>query len=96
MFDQTSRYYNLETKQYTTADGRKIAYVSRRFLPQAKDLPLLVEIIVKEGDRLDLISARTLGTPEQYWQICDANNAVKPVELTSEPGQIIRVPLPRI
>ncbi|MBW4644925.1 MAG: hypothetical protein KME23_18360 [Goleter apudmare HA4340-LM2] len=95
MFDPTSRYYNLKTLQLTTADGRKIAFKERRFLPQGEDLPLLVEVTIKNSDRLDLIAARTLGVAEQFWQICDANNAMKPAELTAEPGQRIRVPLPR-
>lgn len=95
MFDPTSRYYNLQTLQFTTADGRQIAFKERRFLPQGKNLPLLVEVIVKDSDRLDLITARTLGVAEQFWQICDANNAMQPAELTSQAGQRIRVPLPR-
>ncbi|BAY24875.1 hypothetical protein NIES2100_46730 [Calothrix sp. NIES-2100] len=96
MFEHTSRYYKLETAQYTTANGQRIAYKRRRFLPQAKDMPLYVEIIVKDSDRLDLITARTLGVSEQFWQICDANNTMNPDELTAEPGQRIRVPVPQV
>ena len=38
------------------------------------------------GDRLDLITARTLGDPEQFWRICDANDALDPDDL-AEPGR---------
>ena len=96
MFEHTSRYYNLDTAQLTTSDGRKIAYKRRRFLPQGKDMPVLVEVIINDGDRLDLITARTLGVGEQFWQVCDANNAMNPDSLTAEPGRRIRVPVPQV
>ncbi len=96
MFDYTSRYYNLETAKLTTSDGRIAAYVKRRFLPQGKNMLLLEEISVTTGDRLDQITARTLGDPLQFWRVCDANNAMKPVDLTAEIGQKIRVPVPQI
>ena len=95
MFDHTSRYYNLETATYTTSDGKSIAYKRRRFLPQGKDLPLLLETRVEQSDRLDLIAHRTIGDPEQFWRICDANNAMNPFDLTEEPGNTLRVPIPQ-
>lgn len=96
MFDYTSRYYNLETAKLTTPDGRIVAYVKRRFLPQGKNMLLLEEISVTAGDRLDQITARTLGDPLQFWRVCDANNAMNPVDLTAEIGQKIRVPVPQV
>lgn len=96
MFDPNSRYYNLETVHYNTADGRKIAYQRRRFLPKGKAIPLLQEVTFVEGDRLDLISYNTLGDPEEFWQICDANDTMNPTELTSEIGQKIRIPMPQV
>lgn len=95
MFEPTSRYYQIETAHLITADGRTIAYKCRRFLPQGDTLPLLVEVSTTQGDRLDLIAARTLGDPEQFWRICDANDVMDPLELTVEPGTIIRVPIPQ-
>jgi hypothetical protein len=95
MFDYKSRYYALETATYTTGDGKAIAYKRRRFLPQQKDQQLLAEIQVEQSDRLDLISNRTLGDPEQFWRICDANDAMNPFDLTAEPGLHLRVPVPQ-
>jgi hypothetical protein len=100
MFESTSRYYTLETATYEresdASDGpTEIAYVRRRFLPQGGDLPLLVEATVEDGDRLDLITARTLGDPEQFWRVCDANNAMRPEDLTEETGRTLRVPVPQ-
>jgi hypothetical protein len=96
MFEHTSRYYRLKTAEYTAPEGRIIAYKRRRFLPQGEAMPLLVEVSVAQGDRLDLIAARTLGDPGVFWRICDANNAMDPLELTAEPGRIIRVPVPQL
>jgi hypothetical protein len=95
MFDASSRYAAVETATLRDADGRVVAYVRRRFLPQGAGLPLLVEVDVVQGDRLDLITARTLGDPEAFWRICDANNALDPAELVHVPGRHLRVPLPQ-
>jgi hypothetical protein len=96
MFDHTSRYSNLETASYTSVDGRTIAYVRRRFLPQGQTMPLLVRLTIVQGDRLDLVAARTLGDPEQFWRICDANNAMDPQGLIDAgPGSPLRVPTPQ-
>ncbi len=95
MFDPTSRYYRIETARYDAPDGEAIAYKRRRFLPQGEGLPLLLEITVNQGDRLDLITARTLGDAQQFWRVCDANNAVNPLDLVAEPGRTLRVPIPQ-
>ena len=57
MFEPTSRYATVETAVLRDAEGRAIAYVRRRFLPQGSSLPLLAEVLVAPGDRLDLITA---------------------------------------
>ena len=93
MFNETSRYANIETTELTTPEGRTIRYARRRFLPQGETLPLLGEVTVVEGDRLDLIAANNLNNSEQYWRICDANNAMNPAELVAELGKRLRVPL---
>ena len=96
MFEPTSRYANLETATLAMTDGRKVTYKRRRFLPRGKDLPVLVEVTVTQSERLDVITARTLGDPEQFWRVCDANDAMNPVELTCEIGRTLRVPVPQI
>ena len=95
MFDPSSRYYSIATATHVRDDGTEITYVRRRFLPQGERLPTLAEVRFAEGDRLDLIAARTLGNPEHFWRICDAENAMNPVELESEPGRTLRVPIPQ-
>ncbi len=95
MFEPTSRYFSIETCTLTTRNSQIVVFKGRRFLPQGKNLPLLVEAPVLQGDRLDLITARTLGDPEQYWRICDANDCMNPEDLTSESGHTLRVPIPQ-
>ena len=95
MFNYTSRYFNLETATMTLPDGREVVYKRRRFLRRGAALPLLAEATVTEGDRLDLITARTLGDPEHFWRVADANNAMNPFDLTAEAGRVLRVPVPQ-
>jgi hypothetical protein len=95
MFDYKSRYYNLETVKLQLPDGREAVYKRRRFLPKGTAMPLLVEVAVTEGDRLDLITARTLGDPEHFWRVADANDATNPFDLTAETGRVLRVPVPQ-
>lgn len=58
-------------------------------------MPALGEVRVGIDDRLDLIAFRTLGDPLQFWQICDANNALNPIALAAESGRALRVPVPQ-
>jgi len=94
MFPITSRYYNIERVEQETPDGRKIVYLRRRFVPPPERFDLLQEHSVAEGDRVDNIAAAYLGDPEQFWRLCDANNAIRPDELTDEVGRKLRITLP--
>jgi hypothetical protein len=93
MFDHTSRYDKLPTLQIER-DGRVVKYVSRRFRPSPSELPTLVEVRLSDGMRLDSIAATTLGQPELYWQICDANDDLNPFDLMDRVGQVLKVPMP--
>lgn len=95
MFDSNSRYVKISTASLIDSNGREIAYIRRRFLPRSDDLPLLVEVTVTQGDRLDLLTARAIGDPEQFWRACDASNAMNPSDLTGETGRKIRIPIPQ-
>jgi hypothetical protein len=95
MFEFNSRYYAIETIKTTLADGRVVAYKRRRFCPPGDSLATLSEVVVSQGERLDVITARSLGDPEQFWQVCDANDALDPEELTAETGRQLRIPIPQ-
>lgn len=91
MFTATSRYANLETAIYEGPGGRKVVYVRRRFVPTFSG-SVLVEHPVADHDRLDTITARYLGDPEQFWRICDANTVLSPDDLTAEVGRRLTIP----
>jgi hypothetical protein len=93
MFSATSRYAAIETTKYITADGEEIPYVGRRFIPPASNDSPIAEHVVTQGERLDNITASYLGDPEQFWRLCDANNAMQPEELTAEIGRRINIAL---
>jgi hypothetical protein len=76
------------------ADGASIVYLRRRFVPMPDRFSLLSVHSVREGERLDNITARYLGDPLQYWRLCDANNVIVPDELTDEVGNEILITLP--
>lgn len=90
-----SRYAATPVLTWVGADGRIISHLARRFVPPGNSMPQLSTVTVTQGDRLDLITARTLGDPLQFWRICDANDAVDPFDLTAVPGRSLRVAMPR-
>jgi hypothetical protein len=94
LFPANSRYHSTETTTLETPDGRVIVYLKRRFIPPAERFTLLQEHVVAEGDRLDNVTARYLGDPEQFWRVCDANQAMGPEELTEQIGRRLRITLP--
>jgi hypothetical protein len=94
LFPITSRYHGTETATLETVEGRTIVYLRRRLVPPPERFALLQEHTVTQGDRLDLIAAQYLGDPEKFWQICDANAAMRPEELTEVIGRRLRITLP--
>jgi hypothetical protein len=95
LFAPTSRYLGIDTGTFTAADGRTISYVRRRFVPQPGQLAQLQQHTITQGERLDNIAAQYLGDPELFWRICDANDAMRPEDLTSTVGRVLRICLPQ-
>ena len=94
-FPPNSRYQGIGTAKRTSADGRIIVFVKRRFVPGPGQFALIQEHPVVQGDRLDNIAAKYLGDPEQFWRLCDANGAIRPDELTETIGGKVRITLPQ-
>jgi hypothetical protein len=92
-FGPTSRYANVTTATLTRPDGQMVAFLTRRFVPPPERFDLLFEHTVLAGERLDTIAAQNFGDPELFWQICDANRAMRPDDLL-EPGRVLRITLP--
>ena len=94
LFAPTSRYYNVGTLTLEDKDGNKTVYLERRFVPAPERFALLLLHTVKQGDRLDNVTAQYLDDPEQFWRLCDANRALRPDELIETPGRPLRITLP--
>lgn len=104
-FPPASRYHGLAVAVWTAPDGSEYPYVRRRILPAAERFALLHLHVVSHGERPDQIAAAELGDPEQFWLLCDANNAMRPgfvcrVDRPAQPGDLmalgraIRITLP--
>lgn len=92
-FPPNSRYHRTETAVLQTPDG-EVIYLRRRFLPHPSRFSLLQYHTVTQGERLDHIAAEYIGDAVQFWRIADANNAMKPDDLTAEPGRKLRITMP--
>ncbi|MEK6804813.1 MAG: LysM domain-containing protein [Nitrospirota bacterium] len=93
-FPPTSRYYNVKTASLVTADGTMLVYLRRRFVPGSERFTVVQQHRVAGGERLDHLAATYMGDPEQYWRLCDANDAVRPDELTETLDRAIDIALP--
>jgi hypothetical protein len=93
-FGAESRYYGLPLLALATPAGGNISYVSRRFIAPPQSYALLRRYQVQQGDRVDVVAGAILGNPLSYWQICDANLALEPSDVTAVPGAYIVITLP--
>ena len=94
-FGLNSRYCNVPMGRYVRGPGDPgVTYVLRRFIAQRRDIVIAAEHIVTSGERPELLAARTLGDPELYWRIADANAVTDPFELTDALGQRVAIPQP--
>jgi len=94
LFGSPSRYFGIDTLNYVTPQGTTIVYIQRRFLPPAESFQLIQQHTVMQGERLDNIAAQYLGDPTLFWRLCDANNAMRPDELTETIGRKLDITLP--
>ncbi len=85
MFSATSRYAGVADGVYRDANGREFAYKLLRITPDAP--ALLLHTVVQE-DRLDLIANTYYTDPEQFWRVCDANDAMRPDDLLQVGSQL--------
>lgn len=90
MFEPNSRYATVD-EATLDLDGRVIRYKRRRFVPEPAGSPVAEHTVVA-GDRLDLLAARYLGDPTQFWRLCDASGVLDPDEL-ERPGATVHVRL---
>jgi hypothetical protein len=93
-YPPNSRYYGVATTTATTADGRTVACLTRRVVPQPSSFSTLQLVTVRDGDRIDRVAAQYLGDPLLFWRLCDVNGALRPDELIETPGLVLRITLP--
>jgi hypothetical protein len=93
-FPQTSRYSGIGTLKIAAPDGTAIVYLKRRFIPAPERYTVIGVHLVGDGDRLDNVTAKYLGDPEQFWRICDSNRVLDPDELTEVIGSEILITMP--
>ena len=91
LFTVNSRYHSIETAKWRDPNDREFIYLRRRFVPIPKESSIQMEHNVTQDERLDNITAKYLGNPELFWQLCDMNNAMRPEELTSTIGRRLRI-----
>jgi hypothetical protein len=93
LFPPNSRYHGVEIERLEPAEGEPIVYLARRIVPLPERFATLQEHRFEQGERLDVLTFRYLGDPEQFWRVCDANGVLRPDEL-EQVGRAIRITLP--
>jgi hypothetical protein len=97
MISPNSRYAPIDIASlHTTRNGLplEIRYLRRRFIPPAAGQVTLVLHTVRQGDRLDNITAKYLTDPTLFWRVCDANTVLEPDDLLAPLGRSIVIALP--
>jgi hypothetical protein len=90
MFASGSRYERVPQAVYTRRGARSIPYVLLRTFPEPA--PTQRTIVLRDGDRLDIVSFRFYGDPEQFWRICDGNRVLRPEDVEVV-GRRLTIPL---
>jgi hypothetical protein len=96
MLDARSRYHALSVQpaSHVGPGGRTILYLPRRLLPRSAQIGMSAHVMVGATERLDQVAARTLGDSEQFWRLCDTNDAMNPFDLLAESRGRLRLPSP--
>ena len=89
MFFKGSRYADVGKHEMIDSRGRTIRYKKVRFTPPTSEQ---TRHAVRQGERLDHVAHRYYRDSERFWRICDANGAMWPPDLVSEPGRTISIP----
>jgi hypothetical protein len=98
-FGPSSRYANVVIARYSfPADGsgenNTVAYAVRRFIPQARDIPVATWHTLRAGERIDHLAAHYLGDVELTWRVADANLVTDMLQMGTEPGERVAIPFP--
>lgn len=75
MFDDKSRYKNVKTYQVQDSRGRIVTVVPITEFPNQTTLGFH---LLKQGQRIDHLSAGYLKNAAGFWRICELNNVMLP------------------
>ncbi len=95
-YDELSRYRGLALLTYVDAEGREHVYSARRIVPLPETMAEIGRVVVRDGDRVDVIAVAQFGDARWWWRLADANRAVDPAALTAADaiGRSLRITLP--
>jgi len=88
VFLESSRYYGQTIITSKARNGKDVAAIALRRLPDIKG----EQVMVKGNDRLDLMAGQRYDDGTWFWHIADANRELKAARLTEQPSRIINVP----
>ena len=88
MFLDSSRYFEQETVEISSKDGKKFQAITIRKLPAVPGK----HHSIKGNDRLDIISQNNYNSGTKFWYIADSNTELEANNLVKTPGRIINVP----
>lgn len=94
LFASSSRYFGIDTATLQRVGQPPVVFLRRRFVPQSATFQVVQEHTVTAGERPDQIAAERLGDATLFWRLCDANNVMRPDELTDTVGRKIHITLP--
>ncbi len=87
-----SRYGRADILELELSNGQTVSYSAPRIIPIV-DQSGARTLQRPTPDRIDRLGGRAFGDPTQFWRLCDANDALDPLEFGGETGAII-VPEP--
>ena len=95
----TSRYAKCKVLNYKMSSdeiSNNVEYHSRRFIPPPANYKVEKEVVIKQGERLDLTAQNTLGQYENFWAIVDINRTMNPFALMQNKsvGSYMKIPSP--
>ena len=88
MFTKDSRYADTPTVTAKDGEGRDVAAVKLRSLPETVGASLTV----KGADQLDVIADRCYRDGTRFWHIADANTELDASDILDPVGRTISVP----
>ncbi len=81
---------------FTAPDGHVAVYLQRRLLPDPDKRARQPVAVMRPGERVDLVAARALGSPTQFYRICDASNVADPFDVAESGASEVSLPRPSI